>query len=69
MNLKYIGTYFSLLTTKIITVDNEHALKTQVEKVSGFKEQQKIPRETFIKIPMWFDSNESSPTLNSKNYL
>jgi hypothetical protein len=58
------------LTSKIINVDNEHALKTYVEKINGFKDPQKIPREMFVKIPMWFDTNESSPTLNSNiNYI
>ena len=47
--------------------DNEHALKSHVDKIAGFKEPQKMTREIFVKIPMWFDSNESSPTLNSKN--
>ena len=59
------------MTSKIINVDNEHAIKTHVEKVNGFKDPQKVSREMFLKIPMWFDSNESSPTLNSnlKNLL
>ena len=57
------------MTSKIITVDHEHALKTHVEKVNGFKDPQKITREMFVKVPMWFDSNESSLTLNSKKYL
>jgi hypothetical protein len=69
LNLKNIGTYFCIMTSKVITSDNEHALKSHVDKIAGFKEPQKLTRDQFIHIPMWFDTNESSPTLNSKIFL
>jgi hypothetical protein len=54
------------LTSKVINIDNEHAMKTHVEKINGFKDPIKLTREIFVKVPMWFDNNESSPTLNSR---
>lgn len=67
LNLKHIGTYFSLLNSKVITSENEHTLRTLVDKTVGVKEPQKLTREAFIKLPMWFDATENSPTLHSKN--
>ena len=54
------------MNSQIINSDNEHSLKTNVDKIAGFKDPQKLTKEVFVKIPMWFDLNENSPTLNSK---
>lgn len=49
-----------------MSTDIEHGLKNYVDKLAGLKEPQKLTKELFINIPMWFDANETSPTLNSK---
>jgi len=53
------------LNSKVINADTEHALKSHVDKIIGFKEPQKLTKDIFIKIQMWFDANESSATLHS----
>ena len=66
LNLKHIGTFFCLLNSKICGSQEEGQIKREAEKFTNLYEDERIRREEFISMPMWFDREEESPTLHSK---
>jgi hypothetical protein len=69
LNLRYIGTFFCLINTKICGNEEEGKIKREAEKYTNLYEEERIRREQFINIPMWFDKEEESPTLHSKTNI
>lgn len=67
LNIRFIGTYFSLLTTKVCSSDDEQQIRKECGKFINLYEDEKVSKDDFVKIPMWFDKDEDSPTLHSKN--
>jgi hypothetical protein len=49
-----------------MTDQNEQELKIEYGKVINIYEDERIKKCDFIKLPMWFDKDEDSPTLQSK---
>ena len=60
VNLKYVGTYFSILNCVVCSNLDEMAIKDQCR-------GDKISKREFAKLKMWFDETEESTTLPSKN--
>ena len=60
MNLQQVLTYFCIIQSPICTEDNE----TEIKNAAGpyLRDFIKIDKENFMKLPMWFDSNESCIT-------
>lgn len=65
VNLKFIGTYFCILNNRVCHSKDEEMIRSEAEKYSSFFDEGMLTKEQFIKIPMWFDSEEESPTLPS----
>jgi hypothetical protein len=40
-------------------------MRKETEKFVNLYEEETISKEVFVKIPMWFDGDEESPTLQS----
>jgi hypothetical protein len=65
INLRYIGTYFCILNSKVCSDIDEQQIKHSAAKYSNYFEGGNLSKEEFIKIPMWFDTDEDSLTLPS----
>jgi len=73
-----LATYLSLLNSFVISHSEELTLRKETEIINFIKtknskqenyffdEKILLTKEEFCKIPMWFDENEKSPTLESK---
>ena len=51
-----------------MTYNEEDNLRREAEKLNNLDEDQRIRRADFVKLPMWFDKDEDSKTLNSKKF-
>ncbi len=68
INIRFIGTYFCLLDSKVMVHLDETNFKNNCSKITNLYEDDRVTKEQFINIPMWFDDDEQSTTLNSKQF-
>jgi hypothetical protein len=65
ISIRFIGTYFALLNSKVCSNSEESKIRKETEKFVNLYEEETISKEVFVKIPMWFDGDQDSPTLQS----
>lgn len=61
MNLQWVLTIFCILTSRVCSEKDEYELKNSAGPY--LKEFVKLDRDSFVKLPMWFDDNETCPTI------
>ena len=62
LNVKLICTILAILHSKVCSPSNEQAIRQNADK---YLDNGKINKQNFIVLPMWFDNDEDSITLNS----